>query len=155
MAQTNIMNTISKATELLGIAIGRPQMPEGATRGGAAIKLVETIRAGFPVESIQRMVDSGRLNAVEVDRVILPRKTLANRKKHGALTADQSDRLLRVARVIAAAEETFGDADKAHVWLRRPTTALDGETPLDLLDTEEGARAVEALLVRIAHGVAA
>ena len=60
-----------------------------------------------------------------------------------------------MARVIAAADETFGDEKKADAWLRRGTTALDGEPPLDLLDTEEGAREVETLLTRIGHGLGA
>ena len=90
-----------------------------------------------------------------MDRIVLPRKTLANRRKLDTLTPEQSDRLLRVARVIAAAEETFGSREKAGTWLRRPTSALTGESPLDLLDTDEGAREVETLLGRIAHGIAA
>ena len=73
----------------------------------------------------------------------------------GTLTPEQSDRLVRVARVIASAEETFGSRDKACTWLRRPTTALAGESPLNLLDTDEGAREVETLLGRVAHGIAA
>jgi uncharacterized protein (DUF2384 family) len=32
---------------------------------------------------------------------------------------------------------------------------LAGERPLDLLDTDEGAREVETLLGRISHGIAA
>ncbi|MCI4679843.1 DUF2384 domain-containing protein [Rhodoblastus acidophilus] len=169
------MNTIHKAAELLGLNISQAmgdqetRILEGLVRNGPEItsstlrvthlpprvRLLDKIREGFPVGAVQHIVDSGRLNLSEVDQVVLPRKTLANRRKVGALTADQSDRLLRVARVIAAAEEVFGNAEKAHVWLRRPTTALDGEPPLDLLDTEEGAREVETLLTRIAHGIAA
>ena len=60
----------------------------------------------------------------------------------------------RVARVTAKAEETFGSKEKAHRWLRRPTTALNGEEPLKMLDTEAGARLVEGLLIRISHGIA-
>ena len=77
------------------------------------------------------------------------------RRKVGTLTAEQSDRLLRVARVLAAAEETFGNRDNAAAWLRRPTQVLAGESPIDLLDTDEGAREVETLLGRIGHGIAA
>jgi len=86
---------------------------------------------------------------------VLPRRTLAHRETIGTLTPDQSDRLLRVARVLALAEEVFGSQDKAHLWLRRPTTVLAGEAPLEWLDTEEGAREVETVLGRIAHGIAA
>ncbi len=68
---------------------------------------------------------------------------------------EQSDRLVRVARLIGIAEETFGSQTKASIWLRRPTAALAGERPLDLLDTDEGLRQVETLLGCIGHGVAA
>jgi uncharacterized protein (DUF2384 family) len=38
--------------------------------------------------------------------------------------------------------------------LRRPTKVLEGEAPLEMLDTTEGAREVEDLLHRIDHGLA-
>ena len=132
--------------------------------GGAAVvgpdiigemDVVRLVRRGLSVDAVQFVLDSGRLSLAELDRIVLPRKTLANRRKLGTLTPEQSDRLVRVARVLAAAEETFGSRDKAGAWLRRPTTALAGERPLELLDTDEGARAVETLLGRIAHGIAA
>ncbi|MBV8315034.1 MAG: DUF2384 domain-containing protein, partial [Planctomycetaceae bacterium] len=37
--------------------------------------------------------------------------------------------------------------------MRRPTTALDGDKPIDLLDTSDGSRQVERLLTRIDHGL--
>jgi uncharacterized protein (DUF2384 family) len=39
--------------------------------------------------------------------------------------------------------------------VRRPTSPLGGRHPLDLLDSEPGARVVEQLLYRIGHGIAA
>jgi putative toxin-antitoxin system antitoxin component (TIGR02293 family) len=122
---------------------------------GPGMDLVRLVRRGLPIGAVQFLLDSGRLTPAELDRVVLPRKTLANRRKLGTLTAEQSDRLVRVARVLAAAEATFGSQEKAGVWLRRPTTALAGERPLHLLDTDEGAREVETLLGRISHGIAA
>ncbi len=104
---------------------------------------------------VDEILAGGRLTPAELDRLALPRKTLAHRRALGRLSPEQSDRLLRVLRVIEEAEATFGDRDKAHRWLRRPTTALADNAPLDLLDTDIGAREVEALLGRIAHGIAA
>jgi putative toxin-antitoxin system antitoxin component (TIGR02293 family) len=121
----------------------------------AGVDLVRLVRLGLPIGAVQFVLDSGSLTLAELDRIVLPRKTLANRRKLGTLTPEQSDRLVRVARVIAAAEETFGGRVKAGMWLRRPTAALAGESPLELLDTDEGARTVETLLGRIAHGIAA
>ena len=117
--------------------------------------LIRAVRAGLPVNAVHALMHSGRLSRAETDRVVLPRKTLAHRERIGTLTTDQSDRLMRVARIFAVAEEVFGTREKAHQWLRRPTRALANEVPLDLLDTEEGAREVEIILGRIAHGIAA
>ena len=100
-------------------------------------------------------MSDGRISLVELDRLALSRKTLAHRRGLGSLTPDQSDRFSRLLRIIEETEATFGDAGKAHKWLRRPTALLDGETPLDRLDTDIGTRQVEAILGRIAHGLAA
>jgi putative toxin-antitoxin system antitoxin component (TIGR02293 family) len=116
---------------------------------------VRLVRRGLPIGAVQFVLDGGFLTPSELDRIVLPRKTLANRRKSGTLTPEQSDRLLRVAWVIAAAEETFGGREKAGAWLRRPTAALAGEGPLEWLDTDEGSHEVEILLGRIAHGIAA
>jgi putative toxin-antitoxin system antitoxin component (TIGR02293 family) len=122
---------------------------------GPGIDMIKLIRRGLPVGAVQFVLDSGRLTLAEIDQIVLPRKTLANRRKLGNLTPEQSDRLVRVARVLAAAEETFGNQEKAGAWLRRPTRALGGEAPLNLLDTDGGTREVETLLGRIGYGIAA
>jgi putative toxin-antitoxin system antitoxin component (TIGR02293 family) len=64
-----------------------------------------------------------------------------------------SDRLFRVAKVYARATEVFEDPASAREWLHSPQIGLNERTPLDLLVTEAGARAVEDLLTRIEHGV--
>jgi putative toxin-antitoxin system antitoxin component (TIGR02293 family) len=144
-----VMTTPANAVDLVGGA---------AVIGGEVgpgMDIVKVIRRGLPVSAIQFVLDSGRLTLAEIDQIVLPRKTLANRRRLGNLTPEQSDRLIRVARVLAAAEETFGNQEKAGAWLRRPTRVLGGECPLHLLDTDEGAREVETLLGRIGHGIAA
>ncbi|HVZ08246.1 type II toxin-antitoxin system Xre/ParS family antitoxin [Rhodopila sp.] len=113
------------------------------------------VRKGLPLEVVDRALAMGRVTVAELDRLVLPRKTLDYRRKLGTLTPDQSDRVSRLLRVIEEAEETFGDPAKAHRWLRRPTPLLDNETPLDRLDTDIGSRQVETILGRIAHGLAA
>jgi putative toxin-antitoxin system antitoxin component (TIGR02293 family) len=122
---------------------------------GVSETVLRPLRQGFAVEVVDRALDAGKLSLVELDRLVLPRKTLAHRRILGSLTSDQSDRLSRVLRMIDEAEITFGDPAKAHTWLRRPTPLLDGETPLDRLDTDFGTRQVEDILDRIAHGLGA
>ncbi|HVY18331.1 MAG TPA: antitoxin Xre/MbcA/ParS toxin-binding domain-containing protein [Rhodopila sp.] len=121
----------------------------------ASVGLLEPVRHGLPLRVVDDTLSSGRLSAVELDRLVLPRKTLAHRRTLGNLTPEQSDRLMRVIRIIDEAEATFGDKAKAHAWIRLPSKLLDGEAPLDRLDTDIGTRQVEAILGRIAHGIAA
>jgi putative toxin-antitoxin system antitoxin component (TIGR02293 family) len=116
---------------------------------------VPYVRQGLPLSLLDEALADGRLTAAELDRLALSRKTLAHRRTLGSLTPDQSDRLLRLLRIIEETEITFGDRAKAHAWLRHPTPLLDGESPLDRLDTDIGTRQVEAMLGRIAHGLAA
>lgn len=127
----------------------------GGTGGGPSLDVVDRVREGLPARVLDEAIDSGRLTAAELDRLAIPRKTAAHRRKLGSLSAEQSDRLLRVLRVIDEAERAFANRDKAHRWLRRPTAVLGGRAPLDLLDTDIGARHVEHLLGRMAHGLAA
>jgi putative toxin-antitoxin system antitoxin component (TIGR02293 family) len=79
----------------------------------------------------------------------LQRKRTAKRP----LSADESDRLARLARLLVRSEEALGDEEKAHRWLSQPNRALGGQRPLSLLDSDVGARAVERVLGRIEHGI--
>lgn len=116
---------------------------------------VRTVRHGLEISAVEAFVRSGAISYGEIYEIVMPRKTLSNRRSVGTLTADQSDKLVRVGRIISKAETTFGSAEKAAQWLRRPTQPLNGEQPLQMLDTEAGARVVEELLLKIDHGIAA
>ena len=83
----------------------------------------------------------------------IPARTLARRQNERRFRAGESDRLFRVGRIVALAEEVLGTKEKAAGWLRRANRALGGETPLSYLDTDHGAQQIEDLLIRIAHGV--
>jgi putative toxin-antitoxin system antitoxin component (TIGR02293 family) len=68
---------------------------------------------------------------------------------------EESDRAVRLARIQSLAEETFADAGKANLWLRKQLAELGGETPLNVAQTEAGARVIETILGKIAWGAAA
>ena len=74
------------------------------------------------------------------------------RRRRGRLARFESDRLYRMARLMALARETLGDGPRASRWLKRTNRALGGVAPLAAIDTELGARQVENLLGRIAYG---
>ena len=90
----------------------------------------------------------------EIFALVVPKRTLARRKAaNEPLTIEETDKALRLERIAVQAERVFGDADKAHRWLRKAKRELKGETPLAWLASEAGARAVEEMLFRIEHGI--
>lgn len=105
------------------------------------------------VAAVGRLAE--RLNVL--DLVILEvsdisERTFQRRKvDHKPLSASESDRVLRIARVAERAESVFASPDKARRWLSSPHSLL-GRAPLELLGTDAGARAVEDELVRIDFG---
>jgi len=120
------------------------------------LDLVDAIEDGLPVGAVDAVIGSGTLSAPEIYELVIPRRTLAHRTDKGQrLSAEQSDRLTRVVRVAGRAEEALGDEEKAARWLRKPNRGLQGKRPLDLLDSDLGARLVEQSLGRIEHGLVA
>lgn len=90
----------------------------------------------------------------ELYKIVAPRRTLARRRdKNEPLSLVETDRVLRLRRVVEEAERVFGDPKKAHRWLREPSRALDKAVPLELLETEAGARIVENELGVIDYGM--
>ena len=120
------------------------------------LDLAEVVRLGLRPAAIDKLFDGYLLTKTDMERLVMPRRTLNHRIKKGErLSREESDRVTRVARIVAMAEETFGNRDKASRWLHKPKRGFGRQTPIDLLDTDEGARVVENQLFRIAHGLAA
>lgn len=69
------------------------------------------------------------------------------------LTSAESDRVVRLARILALAKETLGNMERASRWLQTPNRALEGDKPIDRLDTDIGVRSVEQVLGRIEYGL--
>lgn len=118
--------------------------------------LLDAIEGGLPLATVDSVLKGGIIEPDELYDLVIARRTLAHRKeKRQSLTPEQSDRLARVVRVVARAEEAIGDAEKAGRWLRSANRALQGKRPLDLLDSDVGARMVERVLGGIEHGLVA
>lgn len=118
------------------------------------LDLADLIHDGFPVASVDAVLESGLLQPDELYELVVPRRTLAHRKdRQGTLSPDQSDRLARVVRMLTRAEEALGDRAKATRWMRKENRALGGRRPIDLLESDAGTRMVERVLGRIEHGV--
>lgn len=116
--------------------------------------LREQIRAGFRFPMLAAFQERYRLSQEQLRELIdMSERTVARRKQEQRLTKAESDRLYRVARVAALAEQILGSAAAAERWLKDANPALGNVTPLSLMDTDEGTQAVADVLGRIEHGV--
>lgn len=117
--------------------------------------LLRSVEKGFRFTALEHLRRNVALSTDELEQVLgIPSRTLARRKSEGRFHPEESDRLLRAARIYARVIEVFeSDARAASEWLTTPQTALGGLPPLELVRTELGAREVEALLDRLEQGV--
>lgn len=116
--------------------------------------LIDMVRIGLPVselDALQNVLD------VPIDKLApklgISKATLHRRKAAGRLEPEESDRVVRFARLMGKAVEVFESEEAARGWLSSPQYGLGGETPLEYADTELGAREVQNLLGRIDHSV--
>lgn len=117
--------------------------------------LAELVIRGLPATAIQSLVRGG-LSDAEAYRLIVPRRTLAHRvANHQPLSKDESDKAVRVARITARGEQVFGESERAWRWMRKPKRRFGGQTPIEMLATEAGARLVEEIIAQIDDGLAA
>jgi putative toxin-antitoxin system antitoxin component (TIGR02293 family) len=117
--------------------------------------LVDVVERRLSSRAIDALRHSG-LTDEEIFSLIIPRRTLTHRRaRREAMSRDESDRAVRVARVIALCEEVFSDRGRSWRWLRDGKRQFQGRTPLEMLGTEAGARLIEELLYRIDDGMAA
>ena len=115
-----------------------------AVAGKPELMRTEDLREGFGQE----------FSDEEVSLLVVPRRTLARRiAQSEPLNLDETDRAIRIGSVTVEAERVFGDAAKAHRWMRKPNPALAGQRPIVLLQTAAGTLAIEELLGQIDHGM--
>jgi putative toxin-antitoxin system antitoxin component (TIGR02293 family) len=113
----------------------------------------DDIVRGINARDVQDLIDRGILAAKQVYRLIPERtfnRRLANRE---ALKVTEGDGIARLLRVTGAAYRAFGKVDFARKWLNLSNPALNGRIPIELAETDAGAREVEDVLGRFAHGV--
>lgn len=117
--------------------------------------LVKALKTGLPYARLITFTKKSGLSFAEIARILqIPPRTLARRKAQGTLTGLESERLVRLARLFDQAVQLFeGDTTAALTWLRAPAKAMANQAPLEMADTEIGARAVEDLIGRLEFGV--
>ncbi len=120
-------------------------------------KLHARLREGLSYQSLERVQRILDISSAQISKLVgISARTLARRRETGRLAPDESDRLLRMARVIGHAVILFeGDLDATRRWLTRSQVSLGGIPPIVFATTEVGTREVENLIGRIEQGISA
>jgi putative toxin-antitoxin system antitoxin component (TIGR02293 family) len=116
-------------------------------------EILRIVEGRLATSVIERLVALG-LERSEIDQLVIPSRTLQHRRsRREKLTLEESDRVLRIVRILSSAESVYGGRERALAWLRKPHTRLEGRSPLSLVRTDTGSRIVEELLVQIDEGM--
>lgn len=115
------------------------------------MEMVNLIHNRLSLGVIDRLLAQG-VTKQELN-LVAPARTLAHRRANAEpLTIEESDRAVRLARVVAQADAVFGNQEKAMNWLRHSLKRFEGRTPLEMLATDVGSRLVEEALAQIDEG---
>src|SRR5213594_575300 len=141
-------------------------MRRNAMKAATLEKKTHVAKAKHPTELIRQIQKGLRFSELEtlqstIDlpfeqlaaKLAISRSTLQRRKAAGRLSPDESDKVMRLSRLLEHATNVFGDVERARAWLKFPQRGLGGAIPLDYAETEVGAREVDNLLGRIDYGV--
>ncbi len=117
--------------------------------------LQQVVAEGLPVraldETARYIAGSGRAATALKDRLV-PRATRSRRTR---LKLAESERVERLARLMAMAEQVWEDNEDAVAFMTEPHAMLDSKSPLEMAETELGARRVERLLMRLEYNLPA
>jgi putative toxin-antitoxin system antitoxin component (TIGR02293 family) len=112
------------------------------------------IREGLPIGLAAHLQELLNLTDEEAAQLIgRSRSTYARYRSTGRdLGMAEAERAVRLTQLIALAAETFGALDEALAWMQEENYALGGRLPLDMAETDPGARVVRNVLHGIQHG---
>jgi len=118
-------------------------------------ELHSRLEDGLSFETLERLRRVLNLPLSRISELLqISPRTLARRKEAKRLQPDESDRLVRLSRLVGLALQLFeGDLAGARSWLAAPQAALAGEAPLEFATTGVGSREVENLIGRLEHGI--
>lgn len=116
--------------------------------------LISAVRRGLRTSTVDAVIEELDATRAEVLPTLrIARRTMERRRVTGRLLPEESERVYRLAKILALAESVLGTKEKARHWLNAPNRALANVSPLSLLETEAGTDEVTNILGRIEFGV--
>jgi putative toxin-antitoxin system antitoxin component (TIGR02293 family) len=144
-----IMLAFSNVADVLGLASRQRLM-------ASPFALITRIEGGLPVAALDRVARLLAPDDAQFKYRLVPKATYERRKVAHKLSADESARLARVARVWALALDVWQAEGAARGFLFRPHPMIEDKRPIDIvIRSEFGAELVIEILGRLKYGTAA
>ena len=148
----NVLMTARTSTQ----AVAEPAGTESAADAGLSQFRPDwrEVESGLPISKLEEFSAYSGFALKDLLEVVIPARTLKHRRQRNEpLSMDESDRLVRVARLYELGVKVFGNPDKARRWLSKPKDRFDGRSPLAMMRTGLGGNAVEEMLYQIDEGM--
>jgi len=122
--------------------------------GSGRIDLLAEVERGLPIKAYVTLAKTLGLTPAEEDRLLhVSLRTRVRWKQRSRIDPAASDRVVRVARILALATDVLENRSHAVAWLREPSDVLSGRTPLQAISSDFGAEKVTNLLHQMEYGV--
>ena len=119
---------------------------------GSELDALRLVHEGISTKTYRHAAAALRLKA----NIVAPESTVRRRLTSNArFSQEESERVVRLARVYAEAVGLFGEEDAALAWFTTAAEFVRGQpaiSPMELSATDVGARLVESHIQRTAHG---
>ncbi|EAM2896175.1 DUF2384 domain-containing protein [Salmonella enterica] len=123
-------------------------------RNSNGTAILEQISEGLDGKVAQVIIDWTKITQKDFCKMSGISSKALSRGLKTRFSAAQSERLVRIIRIIDRAVELFeGDKDGTQKWLRTPNMALDWKEPAELMASETGAYVIIKLITRLENGV--
>jgi|GEM_PF-1460139 len=153
-AQTGILETVEPEAALphpLPIERELPTLQFDALSSQYKIGIIKN---GISKKQLEAIKSETNLNYGTLSNLLsISRTTLINKKGDDRFDPSTSERIMRLAELLCYGREVFESREIFNIWIRIPSSALGGKSPLDMLDTLYGIEEVKKELGRIEYGV--
>lgn len=142
-------NYIKRSLALMGVAAITPfNTVENVS------DFIHCIREGVPKKALDNIIEITGINATEMANIVRTSdRTLRRYSPKQKLNAEQSERVIELAKVYSRGEEVFGSLDAFREWMNSTVMALGNKKPKEFLDTSMGIEMLMDELGRIEHGI--
>jgi putative toxin-antitoxin system antitoxin component (TIGR02293 family) len=115
---------------------------------------INCIREGVPKQALDNLIDITGITTNEISGIIRTSdRTLRRYTAKQKLNAEQSERVIELAKLYSRGEEVFGSLDAFKEWMNSTVMALGNKKPKEFLDTSLGIEMLMDELGRIEQGI--